>query len=295
MTFKQRILNNDFLLMPGAMGTELQRRGYDTKLPLWSAGANLDAPDLVEQIHYDYLVLGADICVTNTFRTTPRTYAKLGTPELARDAMKAAVGAAKNAAARITDRPVYVAGSFATLEDCYEVDLVPDDATLEREHNEQAEWLAEDGADYLFPETINSVREAKAMARAASQTGLPFMITFVVDAACNLLDGTPIERAIEETDFDGRLGIGLNCRPLDVIDDAFEKLSGVFDGPTVIYANGIGRPHNDLGWVFEENTDSVAKYLASAQRWEALGAQIIGGCCGTTPAYIKALAGAFGK
>lgn len=60
--------NNDLVILGGAMGTELQRRGYKTNLPLWSASANLDALDLVEEIHSDYFDAGSDICITNTFR-----------------------------------------------------------------------------------------------------------------------------------------------------------------------------------------------------------------------------------
>ncbi len=286
--FLTALKTKEILLMPGAMGTELQRRGFETKLPLWSAGANLEAPELVTQIHADHLEAGADICVTNTFRTTPRTYEKLGTPELARKAMKAAVDAAKAARDRFPGRPIYIAGSFATLEDCYEPDLVPDDASLKREHEEQAEWLAEEGVDFLLPETINSLREAVAMARAASNTGLPFIISFVVRENGDLFDGTPLSEAIEKTDLPGRVGVSINCRPIDTISAAVPALKD-YKGLKGAYANGIGHPDNDLGWIFEENEDSLEKYTRAALSWKNAGLRLIGGCCGTTPAYIKAL------
>ena len=71
------------IVLDGAMGTELQRRGYRTQLPLWSAGANIDAPLLVEQIHKDFIIARADIITTNTFRTTKRTFEKTGKPDAA--------------------------------------------------------------------------------------------------------------------------------------------------------------------------------------------------------------------
>ena len=284
------IEEKNLLLMPGAMGTELQRRGYQTKLPLWSAGANLEAPDLVTQIHADYLKAGADLCVTNTFRTTPRTYQKTGDASKARKSLKAAVKCAKDARDRIDDREIFIAGSFAPLEDCYEPSLVPDEPALTQEHEEQAIWLAAEGVDFLLPETINSLREGIVMARAASQTGLPFLISFVVDEGGKLLDGTPLKDAVKQTDMPGRIGVGINCRPVDTLLAALPTLKESYDGYRAIYANGIGHPDDELGWVFEENADSLEKYTDAAKKWRKSGCRIIGGCCGTTPAYIEALA-----
>lgn len=286
----QALQGDDILIMPCGTGTELQRRGYSTSLPLWSASANLEGWELLRDIHADNFRAGADICVTNTFRTTTRTYRKSGQEDLARESLKRAVEAAHEAQKAVPERRTYVAGSFATLEDCYSPKLVPSNTELQTEHGEQAEWLAEEGVDYLLPETINSVREAKYMARAASGTGLPFMITFVVDANAKLLDGGDITEALEETDVPGRIAVGLNCRPVDVINAALPKLLSAYDGPAAAYANGFGHPHDDLGWLFEENSDSIERYAENARNWAAQGVRIIGGCCGTTPAYIEALA-----
>lgn len=287
------IEENNLLLFPGAMGTELQRRGYETKLPLWSAGANLDAPDLVTQIHADYLKAGADVCVTNTFRTTSRTYKKTGDESKARKSLKAAVQCAKDARDQFEGRAIFIAGSFAPLEDCYEPDLVPGEPDLSREHQEQAEWLADEGVDFLLPETINSLREANVMALAASRTGLPFLISFVVREDGTLFDGTPIKEAVQQTDLAGRIGVGINCRPIDTLNAALPFLKEAYHGNRAIYANGIGHPDEELGWIFEENADSLEKYTEAATKWRKGGCRIIGGCCGTTPAYIEALAKKF--
>ncbi len=291
MTNFEKFLNEkELVIFPGPVGTELQRRGYKTKLPLWSASANEDALPLVQEIQEDYFRAGADINITNTFRTTPRIYKKIGRENDARQAMRNAVQAARNAQAVVTDRPTFIGGSFAPLEDCYSPDLVPDIAALEAEHGQLAQWLAEDGVDFLIPETINAVAEAKVMAKAASDTGLPFIICFLVDSEAKLLDGTPIENVLQETDFPGRVGVGLNCRPIDVIDGAYRKVLENYDESVAIYPNGFGCPHDDLGWLFEENDDSTRKFVDVARRWKAQGVKIIGGCCGMTPAYIQALA-----
>ncbi len=287
-SFRSFIRTASTVLFPGAMGTELQRRGYKSALPLWSAAANLDAPALVEQIHTDYFDAGADIAITNTFRTTPRTFRKLGRESDAEGALKTAAGIAlrakKNAARR-----VFVGGSFAPLEDCYRPDLVPCEEELRKEHAQQAGWLAEAGVDFLLPETVNSCLEGQIMAEAASAAGLPFIISFVTGPGAKLLCGTPLAEAVRKTNLPGRVGVSLNCRPIDTIDSAFEILSSSYEGVIGLYPNGAGHPHGDLGWCFEGRGDGAQKFAVSALRWKNAGAKIIGGCCGTTPGYIRAL------
>jgi S-methylmethionine-dependent homocysteine/selenocysteine methylase len=276
------------IVQAGAMGTELQRRGYATLLPLWSAGANLEAPELVTRIHLDYLQAGADLSITNTFRTTPRCFAKTGRADLARTALKQAVAAAK-AARLAAGGASFIGGSMAPLEDCYTPDLVPDDDALRTEHGLQAAWLAEEGVDFLLAETINAVREAAAMARAASATGLPFIVSFVAGADGRLLDGASLAEAVAATYVPGRIAVSLNCRTLAVLDGAYQSLRADYQGTVGLYANGGGRPDDAQGWVFTPNEDDVVAFVDSARRWRLQGARIIGGCCGTTPAYIRAL------
>lgn len=295
ISFADYLGTNPFLILSGALGTELQRRGYKTKLPLWSAQANVDAHGLVMQIHKDYFDAGADLAITNTFRTTPRTYRKVGDENAARDALRNAVSAAMNAKDTVKNRPAFVGGSFAPLEDCYRPDLVPSQAELEHEHGLMAEWLAAEKVDFMFPETINALPEAVAMARAASSTGLPFIISFVTDEDARLLDGTPLDELLDATNLPSRAGIALNCRPIDIIDNSFKKLSALYDGLIGVYPNGFGQPHDDLGWLFETNSDSMDRFVKIALAWKDAGARMIGGCCGTTPDYIRALATACGR
>jgi S-methylmethionine-dependent homocysteine/selenocysteine methylase len=287
-SFAEFIQNASTVLFPGGMGTELQRRGYKSALPLWSAAANIDAPGLVEQIHTDYLEAGASVAITNSFRTTPRAFAKAGREAEALGALKESVAIAMRAK-RKAARRVFVGGSFAPLEDCYRPELVPAKDELRDEHRQLAAWLAEAGVDFLLAETINAGLEGQIMAEAASAAGLPFIVSFVVDSGAKLLDGTPIAEAVRNTDLPGRVGVCLNCRPIGTLDKAFGKLRRAYGGAIGLYPNGIGHAHDDLGWRFEQNEDGIAKFVASALRWRSAGAKIIGGCCGTTPAYIRAL------
>jgi len=287
-SFSDFIHSANAVLFPGGMGTELQRRGYKCTLPLWSAPANLEAPHLVEQIHADYFDAGADVAITNTFRTTPRTFRKLGRERDAERALKKSVAIARRAK-RNAGRQVFVGGSFAPLEDCYRPDLVPPMVELREEHRQQAVWLAEPGVDFLLPETVSSCLEGQIMAEAASAAGLPFIISFVTGSDARLLDGTSLAEAVRKTDLPGRIGVSLNCRPIDTINSAFHILSSSYEGAIGLYPNGVGHPHSDLGWRFEEKGDGIQKFASIALRWRDAGAKIIGGCCGTTPDYIRAL------
>ncbi|MEC9307629.1 MAG: homocysteine S-methyltransferase family protein, partial [Candidatus Neomarinimicrobiota bacterium] len=114
------------LILDGAIGTELIRRGLDLPLPLWSADINLTHPESVQQVHDAYITAGSDVITTNTFRTTPWTYRKAGyTPlralERARDSLLKAVELANKAAMDT----VRVAGSITAVEDCYTPELYP--------------------------------------------------------------------------------------------------------------------------------------------------------------------------
>ena len=94
---KQLLESKETVILDSAMGTEIQRRGYKTYLPLWTAPANEEVPDLVMKIHKENIQAGADIITTNTFRTIRWTYSKIGEIEKAEHLTKKAVEIAQNA------------------------------------------------------------------------------------------------------------------------------------------------------------------------------------------------------
>ncbi|MBI5412215.1 homocysteine S-methyltransferase family protein [Candidatus Peregrinibacteria bacterium] len=287
-SFTDFIASKKYVILSGAMGTELQRRGYETRLPLWSAQANLDAPELVRQIHEDYIKAGTDLLTTNTFRTQPYTFQKVRRRPLASEATKNAVQAILRAK-KSADRDVFAGGELAPLEDCYLPDLIPEDSILEEEHFSQAKLLASLGVDFLFCETINSIREALIMIRAAKSTGLPFMISFLVNPQGDLLNGESLKKVIDRVAVFHPVGILLNCRPIDIINQGIDSLCRYYSGVKGVYPNGIGKPADDLGWTFSGEGDNIVKFVEFCERWYKQGVKILGGCCGTTPEYIKAL------
>ncbi len=300
MTFLERLAQPRPILLDGGTGTELARRAVDIGLPLWSANALLTAPQVLCQVHVDYLRAGAEIITANTFRTHRRSLAKGGIGERAKELTHYAVKLVREAAQTYretygpgADRPYYVAGSVAPLEDSYQPELVPPVAECEREHAEMAQNLAEAGADLLLVETMNTIREAVAATRAACATGLPTITCFVCRDDGRLFSGETVRAAVEAVVPLGANGVCINCTPTPLIDKPFNELRAAVRSfsnlrpITGLYAN-IGKTEDIAGWT---NTADVSplEYARLAAGWLDQGARLIGGCCGSTPAHIAAL------
>jgi homocysteine S-methyltransferase len=302
MNFLERILLPRPLLLDGATGTELNRRAVDTHLPLWSAQALLIAPDVLRQIHADYLRAGAEIITANTFRTHRRTLDKTGEGDRALELTRYAVKIARAAIRARTDildpernprRDVFVAGSMGPLEDCYAPDLVPPQEACEQEHAEMAHHLAEAGVDLILVETMNTIREAQAATQAARATGIPVMTSFVCRTDGKLFSGETVTEAVQAMASLRVVGLLINCTPATTIHAPFAELRAAVRAlPTPppitgLYAN-IGHTNSVDGWT---DTAEVApmEYARLATDWLRQGANLVGGCCGTTPAHIAAV------
>jgi homocysteine S-methyltransferase len=277
------------LILDGATGTELNRRGVDTGLPLWSANALLteDGSRILQEVHEDYLRAGAEILTTNTFRTHRRALSPSDNADRALELTRRAVSIARAAIISVpSSQPRYVAGSISTLEDCYRPDLVPPDDQLQSEHAERVQHLLQSGVDIFLVETINSIREALAIARLAVDTGKPVIVSFVCGRDGRILSGETLTDAAGALLPLGVDVLGVNCvaapdllTPLSVLRSASPP-----GFPLIAYGN-IGYATQTVGWV---NTDAVDPevYSKYALTWQAL---IVGGCCGTTPAHIAQL------
>jgi homocysteine S-methyltransferase len=275
------------LLLDGAMGTELDRRGVRTYLPLWSALGLIERPDVVREIHRDYAAAGADILITNTFRTTPRMLERAGRdPEEVGQLNALAVKLAREAAVQ-TGSEALVAGSIAPLEDCYSPQLSPSPDVAVAEHREQAGLLADAGADFLMIETMPLIAEAEAAVKAAVETGLDVTVGFVLDDEGRLLSGEELPEAIERL---GRYPVAaffVNCSPPSVVTRAITTMRQLTDRPLGGYAN-LGSVDETVGWSADDSMTGD-RYAPHALDWIKAGARIVGGCCGTRPEHIAAI------
>ncbi len=284
--WRERLAAGETLILDGATGTELERRGIGCELPLWSAAALDQAPEAVAAIHSAYVAAGVDLLTANTFRTQRRSLAHGGQGERSGELTTLAVSLARSSAAS-SCRPVAVLGSAPPLEDCFEPERVPDDSTLEREHAEHAENLASAGVDAVLIETMNTIREAVAAARAARAAALPFLVSFVCWKGARLLSGEPLAGAIEAVEALAPTAILVNCLPpsnvpacIDVLADCGQAFG--------IYAN-LGTPL-DREQARRSEDCTPAGFKTHAAVWTARGARIVGGCCGTSPAHLEAVA-----
>ena len=289
MDFLTRLAQPNPILLDGATGTELHRRGVDTGLPLWSANALLsdEGARVLKDIHLDYLRAGAEILTANTFRTHRRALAPAGYAEHALDLTRRAVQIAREAIREFgSAEPRFVAGSISTLEDCYQPALVPPADQLRAEHGERVGHLLECGVDLILIETMNSIREAVAAASQAAPTSAPVIVSFVCDPMGNILSGESLTDAARELLPLGVAALGVNCGPTPYLSTPLEELRAACppNFPLIAYGN-IGYADAKVGWV---NTDAEAPeaYCRHAMHWPA---RIVGGCCGTTPAHIAEL------
>ncbi len=271
------------LLLDGATGTELERRGVACELPLWSARAIEEAPEILEAIHHDYVEAGAEALTANTFRTHARSLASASRDHLARNWTERAVSCARRAATS-AGRRVFVLGSTAPLEDCFRPDLVPDEAALEREHGAHALHLAKAGVDAVLVETMNTLREACHAARAARACGLPVLVSFVCDDRARLLSGEPLAEAIGAVARAEPLLVGVNCLAPSAASACLETLAGC-GHPFGVYAN-LGAP-DERGRPTEDC--APADFATHAAAWLAAGARLVGGCCGSGPEHVRAI------
>ena len=285
-TFLERLAEPRPIILDGATGTELERRGVDTSTPIWSAMALLDAPAIVEQAHRDYLDAGAEVIITNTFRTHRHNLEKVGMGDEAARLTTLAVAIAQKAV-HASGRHAWVAGSMAPLEDSYSTAKILTGDQYLRAHREMANNLAAAGVDLLLIETMKDIAEAEAAAQAASETGLPFGVCFICKPDGNLLSGEQITDAVKAVEPHSAAFLGINCTPAPSLHIALNELRAATKQPIAIYANpGTTEDYHTWG---ETEAADPEDYCHFAQEWIRLGAHLIGGCCGTRPEHIAAL------
>jgi S-methylmethionine-dependent homocysteine/selenocysteine methylase len=275
-------------VMDGATGSELLRRGVAAAARLWGVGALLEASDAVRDLHRDYAAAGSEALTAATFRVAPYSLRSAGfelrASELAVLAIRLAREGSRNAGCK-----ALVLASQATLEDCYRPDLVPDDEILRWEHAATAALLASAGPDAILLETFNTVREARIAAEAAAATGLPVLVSFACAAGGHLLSGEDLRDAAAAVSVPGVVAVGVNCTAVQVLPSGLDRIAEGTGLPLIAYANNAWHA-DDAPWLAAVPLPPE-RYAGCALAWVAAGARLVGGCCGTSPAHIAAVAG----
>ena len=302
-SLKKRIENGEPILLDGANGTELVRRGVR-----WRKHGLQTEPESVQELHQDYLKAGADVIRTNTFQLNPRIYlsifrdaehqAHIGapglaelTPELYRTSVRVAKEARKNTG---KEDSAAIAGVLSPLEHCFRPDIAPSGDEARKEHGELAQIFSDEGVDFILLESMNTVGEARAALEAGRTAGLPVWVSFVLGPEGELLSREPLADAVKAMESGGADAVLVNCVPTADISPALTKLKQATGKPIGGFAH-IGK-FSPPSWKFDffpqfVETDSCPpdRYCQEAKQWRENGATILGGCCGTGPAHVKAL------
>ena len=283
-----KIVSKSIFLLDGATGSELDRAGVHVGMPLWSANAILEAPEILKQVHIAYLEAGSQAIITNTFRTHERSLAKVGMGNRAKELTQRAVEIAQSARDEVnTDALVF--GSVAPLEDCYKPKLAPLSKVCEEEHAKMIDHLVNAGVDLVLIETMCSAGELCAASIAAMERTDDWAVSMCLkqDSIGILLDGNPIAEfipALARARF-----MGINCYPATTLAEQVAYLRSIAPAhmPIAAYGN-VGYADDEGGWI---NTDAIdpERFAEYARKWVDAGASIIGGCCGTTPGTIAAI------
>ncbi|WP_414148227.1 homocysteine S-methyltransferase [Erwinia sp. BNK-24-b] len=290
------------LVLDGAMATELEARGCDLTDTLWSAKVLIENPELIYQVHYDYFAAGAQVAITASYQATPQGFAKRGLNEadslalIARSVELAIKARADYLAAAKQTTPLLVAGSVgpygAYLADGseYRGDYSLPQAEMMDFHRPRVRALVDAGADLLACETLPSFAEIEALvALLAEFPATPAWFSFTLRDSDHLSDGTPLADVLAFLDNVPQVvALGINCIALDKVTAALKVFSALSTKPLVVYPNS-GEQYDaaSKSWHSDASTCTLVDNLAE---WQAAGAKLIGGCCRTTPADIKAIA-----
>ena len=275
-------LNRGIVIGDGAMGTLLYQHG--AFLNTCFDELNLTRPDLIEQIHSEYIEAGSDFVETNTFGANPIKLARFGLAEKCTAINRAAVNIARRAAG---STGVLVAGAIGPLGQDNPLPSAEQADQRRAAFAEQCGALADAGVDFFLLETFLDTADLLAAIEAAqAYQAIPIVAQMTCTEQYETLFGTPIEQAIAEiAACAGVAAVGLNCTlgPSDMLE-ALKRIRTVTDKPISIQPNA-GLPRRVEGRTLYMCTpEYMAEY---AKRFFEHGARIIGGCCGTTPDHIR--------
>jgi S-methylmethionine-dependent homocysteine/selenocysteine methylase len=281
-------------ILDGAMGTELRARGAtvpDYRSSAWSALALVHDPDTVRAVHADYIRAGADVVTANNYAVVPRLLARVDLEPRLEELTQLACRLAREARDACGRPDVRVAGSLPPLDTTYDATLVGTEDDLYPAYLRIANALRGQ-VDLAMAETLTTVREAVAAARAAADCGLTIRVSWnlALDAP-RLRGGESLEAAIRALEGLPVDGYQVNCVPTALVQPALEIMRRATSRTLGAYANSCEHAPDQAALdACEIDVLTPEQYVTASEHWVAAGATWIGGCCDTTPAYIAALA-----
>ena len=298
---QSRLDGGEVLVLDGAMGSELERLGAPMDYDVWCAAALGSHPELVRQVHRNYIDAGADIITTNTYASARHAMERAGLEDKVVEWNALAARLAMEARDEyVGDRAVYVAGSVSNFGNWRE----PGADRLRHNYGELAGILADNGVDAILLEMLAAdMDEALSAVEATAEIGLPLWVGLSTAVS---RDSGEVMMGIEESQEHSE-----NADVIERLDDAVRKLMDAGGSALLVMHSDLKATRPALGvckdtysgalgayanagywqrpnWAFVDQV-TPGDYLSEASEWVGMGAQIVGGCCGIGPEHIQAL------
>ncbi len=292
----------ELLLLDGGLATELERRGHDLSDDLWSARLLLDRPDEIVATHLSYFRAGAQVATTASYQASFAGFASRGcsreeaaglirrSVSLARQAAGLAADEAADGARRLVAASLGPYGAVLADGSEYSGDYGMTDAALRDFHLPRAVVLSTAGADLLAIETVPSEQEAAVLLGVLDELpeGTRAWLSLTCADGSTTRRGEDVDRVFGlARDHDRVVAVGVNCTAPDHVEELVGRAVAASGKPAVVYPNS-GESWNGAARTW--GGDGVGVDAAAAQRWVALGARYVGGCCRVGATDIARLA-----
>ncbi len=284
------MLNRSFTILDGGMGQELVKRARHKLTPLWSADVLRDHPDLVVDVHRDFIKAGADVITLSSYAATPTRLAKYNRQNEFKALQEAAVLAARQACDDM-EQPPLIAGTLPPLPGSYR----PSERLTSLSSQEEYLQIAEQQykhVDLFLCETMASIEEACISTSVAMKSGLPVWTSFTVNETNGsfLRSGELVNEAAKAVLAEGASALLINCSPPEATTQALGELAPLAD-TFGAYANGFVtvepyQGHATVDVLKSREEINPQTYAEFGKEWLSMGAMILGGCCEIGPEHI---------
>jgi homocysteine S-methyltransferase len=299
--FSDFVSTRAFVVVDGALATELEARGCNLNSSLWSAETLVLQPELIYQVHLDYFLAGADVAITSSYQASVAGLHQHGlnggeAHQLIKKSVALAQQARTEAVRREPERECFIAGSVgpygAFLADGSEYSgnyRLPSEE-MKRFHRSRIAALVEAGVDVLAFETIPSFQEARDLLELMEE--FPEMVcwfSFTLRDENRISDGTLLSKVLDLLNTSTRVvAVGVNCIPENLVSKAAKSMSTLTTKPLIAYPNS-GEEYDAVSKTWSGERAQGKELDAQVKEWYSLGGKLIGGCCRTTPDDVRTI------
>lgn len=284
-------------ILDGGFGRELARRGAPFRQPEWSALALTEAPDIVKQVHLDFIQAGAEVITTNNYAVVPFHIGEQHFENEVTSLVNVAVTQAKKAVEE-SGKDVRIAGCLPPLFGSYRADLFKE-AEAKTLATPIIETLSPH-VDFWLAETQSCLKEVETVHALLPKDGRDFWVSFTLQDEIQLeqpllRSGESLEQVAELIHRLGANAILFNCCQPEVVLQAIIQIKKLLPETVQIGAYANAFPPQKSEATANDGLDEIRAdlnpelYLSFAQQWQAAGATLIGGCCGIGPEHIAEL------